>query len=118
MARITKEDVQEYYLGNPAFAGTGDRNWTPESEDNKIAFIDEVCETPIGKEFCSMFDSESITPAWDKVIAIHQSRSEIYGSEITFHSFLRCLTDAIRSGAINTPPPPHPKPRELSSTQK
>jgi hypothetical protein len=118
MAQITKEDVEEYYLGSPCFAGVGDRLWTPESEENKEAFINEVCETPIGKQFCAMFDAESINPAWDKVIAIHQSRSTIYGDEITFHSFVRCLADAIRSGAIQTPPPPQPKPRELSSSQK
>jgi hypothetical protein len=113
----TQEDL-EYSLGSPYWSGLGNRIWTPTHEDHKAAFIEEVCDTPIGKQFCSMFDSESITPAWDKVIAIHQSRSEIYGSEITFHSFLRCLTDAIRSGAIKTPPPPEPKPRELSSSQK
>ena len=118
MAQITKEDVEEYYLGNPCFAGVGDRLWTPESEENKAEFIAEVCETPIGEKFCAMFDAESINPAWDKVIAIHQSRSSVYGDEITFHSFIRCLTDAIQSGAIQTPPPQQPKPRELSSSQK
>jgi hypothetical protein len=118
MSKITNEDVQEYYLGNPCFAGVGDRIWTPDSEDNKTAFIDEVCETPIGDEFCRMFGPEDITPAWNKVLEIHRNRASIYGGEITFHSFVRCLTDAIRTGAIQTPPPPQPKPRELSSSQK
>jgi hypothetical protein len=103
----TQEDL-EYSLGSPYWRGRGNRLWTPESEENKAEFIAEVCETPIGKEFCAMFDAESINPAWDKVIAIHQSRSTIYGDEITFHSFVRCLTDAIRNGAIQTPPPPQP----------
>jgi hypothetical protein len=117
MKMETYDDL-EYSLSSPFWRGRGNRLWTPESEENKEEFINEVCETPIGKEFCSMFDSESITPAWDKVIAIHQSRSNIYGNEITFDSFVRCLTDAINSGAIQTPPPPQPKARELTAAQK
>jgi hypothetical protein len=113
----TQEDL-EYFLGSKYWSGRGNRLWTPESEENKEAFINEVCETPIGGKFCAMFDAESINPAWNQVLAIHEQRAKIYGTEITFHTFVQCLTDAINSGAILTPPPPQPKPRELSSSQK
>lgn len=113
----TQEDL-EYSLGSPYWRGRGNRLWTPESEDNKAVFIEEVCEAPIGEKFCAMFDADSINTAWNQVLAIHQSRSTIYGDDITTSSFVRCLTDAINSGAIQTPPPPQPKPRELSLSQK
>jgi hypothetical protein len=113
----TQEDL-EYSLGSPYWSGRGNRLWTPESEENKAEFINEVCETTIGEKFCAMFNAESINPAWNQVLAIHEQRAKIYGTEITFHTFVQCLTDAVQSGAIQTPPPPQPKPRELSSSQK
>jgi hypothetical protein len=117
MSKIREEDIQEYYLGNPCFAGLGVRRWTPESEENKDAFVDDICATEIGKKFCSMFTAEQIIPAWNQVMAIHTDRAAIYGAEITTRTFERCLRDAIQSGLIQAPPPEAPKPRQLSSSQ-
>jgi len=115
---ITKEDIQEYYLGNPCFAGIGVRIWTPDSVENMERFQDEICDTPTGKRFCAMQTPESIEAAFEKVLEIHRRRSNIYGEEITTRSFERCLADCLNSEAITAPPKPQPKPKELTPAQK
>lgn len=109
--RYNKEMVDGYYFGNPCFAGMGpgDRLWTPDFDDNRTAFVEDVVNTEVGQEFVQMFDDADLfQAAWDTVLAIHQKSASYYGGDITVDSFVRCLRDAIRTRKIAAPAPVEP----------